>query len=143
MLEALSTWFATWFGHKPLALPTGDIVTQRWDDLPSRPGGRVTGAVAAWPPAGEDIEWQAAIARAKARAIDDTATPLPEVTPTPVMGTSVTEAALASLRAVQPPPPPPARRSPPARPAIVLSGPMRAVNEGQGAPRIRSVRPGN
>jgi len=152
MLAEVSAWFAYWFGRKPLVLPRADLVTERRDDVPLRRGGRAAGAAAAWGD-GDDLEWAAAIARAKAvadtvrmlpeataiaraKAVADTVTPPPEATAPPALRAFVPPAPLASLRAVPAVPRQPLL--PPRARASVVASPLRAAGGRPVGPRVRA-----
>jgi len=125
MIAALSAWFASWFGSKPLVPPGADVVTGRWDDVPFRPGGWAAVAVTPATVSGDDAEWAAVIARAKA-AMD-------AVTPPPVATTArVSARARAAIDCVTPPPVATA-----APRASLSAATLRRLRAGHAAPRIR------
>jgi hypothetical protein len=118
MPASLSAWFAHWFGSKPLVPPGADVVTERWDDVPFRPGRWAASAVTPRAAVGDDAEWAAAIARAKAAV--DTVTPPPVAT-------------------VSPAPHPPLRP----RPEVSVASRLRALRGGEVAPRAGRGRSGH
>jgi hypothetical protein len=97
MIAALSAWFASWFGSKPLVPPGADVVTERWDDVPFRPGGWAAVAVTPGAAVGDDAEWAAVIARAKAAM--DAVTPPPVAAAARALRAPLSAATLRRLRA--------------------------------------------